>query len=121
MARQSPCPKCEILQPARTRDQCKEEVYAKLTSYVGSQRLVEETETFSSLGLNTEEQRKFWAEFWIACDIPTTMHPGGTLENILPDSTFPKMPRTVGDFINEVAEERKGVFYWACDDCWVPG
>jgi hypothetical protein len=71
--------------------------------------------------MDVRTQRKFWAEYWVACDIPITMQPGRVLENLLPEDNFPKMPRTIGSFIDQLAQERKGVSYLACNDCWVPG
>jgi hypothetical protein len=98
-------------------------VYRKLEDYIGAKRastLSEET-TFSEIGFDQFTARKFWREFWVACDIPLSFQPGGSLENLLPDENFPKMPRTILEFIDQVAEDRRGTSYLACDECWSPG
>lgn len=118
-----PCRNCTIIQPAQTREECKVDILEKLASYISSSQmssLTEET-SFVSLGMDAVTQRRFWGEYWIATDIPLSMQPGGALENLLPDENFPKIPVTLGAFIDMLARERQGVSYLACDDCWMPG
>lgn len=118
-----PCPNCTIIRPAQTREECKQEVYRKLELYIGSVRVAElsEATTFTELGFDVFTARKFWSEFWVACDVPLFLQPGHSLENLLPDENFPRMPQTILEFIDEVAADRTGTLYRACDDCWSPG
>ena len=122
MAR-SPCPKCTIKRAPQSREQCKEKVYEALEKYIGAERVANlgEEVTFQELGFDDFTARRFWREFWVAFDIPPSFQPGGSLENLLPDSDFPPMPKTLLEFIDEVASDRQGTLYLACDDCWCPG
>ncbi len=121
--RNSPCPKCKIIRAAQTREECKKDVYQTLEKYIGAERTASLSEdiTFEELGFDEFAARTFWREFWVACDIPLFLQPGGSFENLVPDSNFPKIPNTLLEFIDEVANDRRGISYLACDDCWSPG